>query len=544
MHLLLVILTLLGACEALVPRSIVHKHDRRATTTTSAPAVYQTGIPCNCNNYYVVSTGDSCDAIVTAYKNAFTLAQFYAWNPAVGSTCLNLWPGYSVCVGVDATVTKCTTTSAAPTITTTSKPISTTSPTTTTTLQPYSYISSTVINAQPTVTELQPFGVPSPVQAGIYSGCETYYQAVAGDNCTSITDYFFGFNEAQFISWNPAVFYDCSNLVIGNYYCVQAQAYRPSPAVFSGPGLPSPLPNCTVSDCTAWYRATETDNCTSVPQTFGNFSLVEFTQWNSINPTNCTGFDTGYFYCINWPWSSSTNFNSSSFNDTDYSTWRFPINSCYNSTVNVTTTVPSTTTSTTTTAGPTSTCVKSYTVVAGDSCAAIQAAYSITFAQLLAWNPSIGSNCEYLAIGNTYCVSQSAGTTTTTSSQPTQTSSCTKSYTVVAGDSCAAIEASYSITFAQLLAWNPSIGSNCEYLAIGNTYCVAQSAGTTITTSSQPTQTSSCTKSYTVVAGDSCAAIDATYSITFAQLLAWNPSIGSNCEYLAIGNTYCVAQSS
>jgi hypothetical protein len=84
-----------------------------------------------------------------------------------------------VCVGVDATVTKCTTTSAAPTITTTSKPISTTSPTTTTTLQPYSYISSTVINAQPTVTELQPFGVPSPVQAGIYSGCETYYQAVA-----------------------------------------------------------------------------------------------------------------------------------------------------------------------------------------------------------------------------------------------------------------------------------------------------------------------------------------------------------------------------
>lgn len=75
MHLLLVILTLLGACEALVPRSIVHKQDRRATTTTSAPAVYQTGIPCNCNNYYVVSTGDSCDAIVTAYKNAFTLAQ-------------------------------------------------------------------------------------------------------------------------------------------------------------------------------------------------------------------------------------------------------------------------------------------------------------------------------------------------------------------------------------------------------------------------------------------------------------------------------------
>jgi len=272
---------------------------------------------------------------------------------------------------------------------------------------------------------------------------------------------------------------------------------------------------------------------------------VEFTQWNTFNPTNCKGFDVGYWYCINWPWSSSKNFNSSNFNDTDYSTWRFPVNSCFNSTVNVTTTISSSTTRTITTASPSSACLKSYTVVAGDSCAAIQATYGITFAQLLAWNPSIGSNCEYLAIGNTYCVSRSAGsTTTTTSRQPTQTSVCTKSYTVVGGDSCAAIQAKYSITFAQLLAWNPSIGSNCEYLAIGNTYCVAKSAETTTTTSRQPTQTPSCTKSHTVVSGDSCAAIDTKYGITFTQLYAWNPSIGSNCEYLAIGNTYCVARSS
>lgn len=75
MHLLLVILALLGACEALVPNSIVHKHHRRATTTTSAPPIYQTGIACNCNKYYVVKSGDTCDAIVKAYNNAFTLAQ-------------------------------------------------------------------------------------------------------------------------------------------------------------------------------------------------------------------------------------------------------------------------------------------------------------------------------------------------------------------------------------------------------------------------------------------------------------------------------------
>ena len=356
---------------------------------------------------------------------------------------------------------------------------------------------------------------------------------------------------AQFISWNPAVSYDCSKLVVGNYYCVQAQDYQPDPVVFSGPGLPSPQPNCTVADCTAWYRATETDNCTSVPQTFGNFSLVEFTQWNDFNPVNCSGFDIGYYYCVNWPWSSSKNFNSSNWNDTDYSNWRFPINSCYNSTVNITTTVSSTTKSTTSTPVPVPSCSKTYTVVAGDSCAAIQATYGITFAQLYAWNPSIGSDCQYLAIGNTYCVSRSTATTTTTSRPPSATttsavptSACSKSYTVVSGDSCAAIQSKFSISFAQLYEWNPSIGNDCQYLAIGSTYCVAKAAASTTTTSKPPTQTPTCTKTHTVVSGDSCAAIDTKYGITFAQLYAWNPSIGNDCQYLALGSTYCVARSS
>lgn len=186
-------------------------------------------------------------------------------------------------------------------------------------------------------------------------------------------------------------------------------------------------------------------------------------------------------------------------------------------------------------------------MVAGDSCAAIQTTYGITFAQLYSWNPSIGSNCEYLAIGNTYCVSRSTATSTATTSRqatPEPTSSCTKTYTVVSGDSCAAIQSTYGITFAQLYAWNPSIGSNCEYLAIGNTYCVAKPAGMTTTTSRQASQTPTCTKTHTVVSGDSCAAIDTKYGITFAQFYAWNPSIGNDCQYLAIGSTYCVARSS
>lgn len=47
-----------------------------------------------------------------------------------------------------------------------------------------------------------------------------------------------------------------------------------------------------------------------------------------------------------------------------------------------------------------------------------------------------------------------------------------------------------------------------------------------------------------VKSGDSCAAIETAYDITFAQFYAWNPAVGSNCQNLWIGEAYCVAASS
>ncbi|KAJ5214318.1 hypothetical protein N7449_001487 [Penicillium cf. viridicatum] len=58
---------------------------------------------------------------------------------------------------------------------------------------------------------------------------------------------------------------------------------------------------------------------------------------------------------------------------------------------------------------------------------------------------------------------------------PTQTgisTNCDEYHTVVNGDSCAAIENEYGITFAQLYEWNPAIRSDCEYLNIGYIICV------------------------------------------------------------------------
>jgi hypothetical protein len=69
------------------------------TTTTTGPTdPTQTGIASNCNVWYNVVSGDSCAKIETQFD--ITFAQFYAWNPAVGSNCGLLFVGYSYCVGV------------------------------------------------------------------------------------------------------------------------------------------------------------------------------------------------------------------------------------------------------------------------------------------------------------------------------------------------------------------------------------------------------------------------------------------------------------
>ena len=41
---------------------------------------------------------DTCSSIASDF--GITLTEFYAWNPAVGSSCANLWLSYYACIGV------------------------------------------------------------------------------------------------------------------------------------------------------------------------------------------------------------------------------------------------------------------------------------------------------------------------------------------------------------------------------------------------------------------------------------------------------------
>lgn len=71
------------------------------TTTgdgVSTPSPIQRGMVSTCNNFYLVQSGDTCASIVATA--GISLADFYTWNPAVGSTCAYLGLGDYVCIGI------------------------------------------------------------------------------------------------------------------------------------------------------------------------------------------------------------------------------------------------------------------------------------------------------------------------------------------------------------------------------------------------------------------------------------------------------------
>ncbi len=142
---------------------------------------------------------DTCDTISSA--NGISLANFYAWNPAVGSTCTTLLAGYYVCVDIPGVTPTTTTTATA------------TGPTPT----------------QTGITSSCKFSLGLLLKANLYTMAmdhsanrtlgDAWYEAVSGDTCDAIVAKF-SITLAEFYAWNPAVGSTCASLFLGYYYCV------------------------------------------------------------------------------------------------------------------------------------------------------------------------------------------------------------------------------------------------------------------------------------------------------------------------------------
>ncbi|OXV07777.1 hypothetical protein Egran_04458 [Elaphomyces granulatus] len=145
-----------------------------ATTTAARPSPVASGTTPRCGKYYQVQAGDYCQLV--ALNATISLNLFEAINPQIDNACDNLLTGFYYCVlptqDWNATAT-----------------------------------SSTIVTA------------PTTIPSGTTSNCYQYYVIQPNDYCAKIENQF-DITFAQLQQWNPSLLSDCSNLELGEAYCV------------------------------------------------------------------------------------------------------------------------------------------------------------------------------------------------------------------------------------------------------------------------------------------------------------------------------------
>ena len=301
----------------------------------------------NCDKFYLVQTGDQCGTI--ASSNGISLAQFYEWNPAVGTTCAGLWGDTYVCVSVIGQT---------PTITT----------------------------SVPTPTN--GISTPTPIQPGMTTNCDEFYLVQVGDQCGTIASSN-GISLAHFYEWNPAVGTTCTGLWGDTYVCISIIGASPtittppSTTTSSGNGIttPTPIQPGMVGNCDAFYFVKSGDQCGTIASSNG-ISLAQFYEWNPAIGNTCGGLWLDVNVCVSVIGVSPTTPPPAS------------------------TTAPGNGIATPTPfqVGMTGNCKTFHLVKSGDTCATIAATAGITVAKFVSWNPAAKSDCTGLWLDTYSCI--------------------------------------------------------------------------------------------------------------------------------------------
>ncbi|KAF2677518.1 carbohydrate-binding module family 50 protein [Lentithecium fluviatile CBS 122367] len=358
-----------------------------------------------------------------------------------------------------------------------------------------------------------------------------------------------------------------------------------------GPSPSLPTDTNTSKYCSWWVDLRSETSCPTFLE--DNFiTLEEFRRWNPSITADCN-LITGKSYCVeavNEPVPTlTTTVQTSTTSKTSTST----LTTSSTSKPVVTTTPTTIKTTPTTTPPPTSTkpsngietpsplqssivanCDKFYFVQQDDNCDSISKSQGISSAQIIAWNPSVGSSCAGLWANAYACVSiighepstalptttaPSNGIATPTPIQDGMVSNCDSFYKVKDKDTCDSIARSNGILTSQITKWNPTVGSSCSSLWLDYYICISTVGHTPTFTTVEPTKTTkpsngvatptpiqtgmttSCKTFHFVAKDENCQTIVAKYKITLANFVKWNPAVGgTGCKGLW-SNTYaCV----
>ncbi|GKZ37251.1 hypothetical protein AbraIFM66950_008708 [Aspergillus brasiliensis] len=261
-----------------------------SSSSSSSAAPYQpqpTGTAANCDQFYLVELGDSCEKIEAQF--GISASEFLDWNPSINSgwpntcsmifaqadqtnltDCTNILAGYYYCVDVPGATTNPVTTT-------------TTVPTTTTTTTPGDGITT-----------------PTPIQTGMTDNCNKFDLVQSGDTCEAIAAKY-NIPLSTFYAWNPAVGSSCADLDLGYYVCVDTIGYTVPTTTTSSAGTgittPTPYEPGMVSDCTTFYFVRAGDTCASIASSQG-VTVGDIESWNPKVGSGCTGLWLKNYICV------------------------------------------------------------------------------------------------------------------------------------------------------------------------------------------------------------------------------------------------------
>ncbi|KAH8708480.1 hypothetical protein GQ44DRAFT_763437 [Phaeosphaeriaceae sp. PMI808] len=229
--------------------------------TTSAgngvqtPQPTQPGMVSNCAKFKFVEKGLGCSQVLSSA--GITLADFFKWNPNVGSDCSGMWAEVNVCVGV-------------------------------------------IGGSTPTTSAGNGIQTPQPTQPGMVTNCNKFHFISPGNVCSQITS-FNKISLADFVKWNPTVRSDCTGMQANVNVCVGVigGSTTPTPTTSAGNGIQTPQPTQPgmVTNCKKFHFADTGVVCSQITS-FNKISLADFVKWNSGVGSDCKNMWAKTYTCV------------------------------------------------------------------------------------------------------------------------------------------------------------------------------------------------------------------------------------------------------
>ena len=137
---------------------------------------------------------------------------------------------------------------------------------------------------------------PGPVATGTTRNCGKYFMARPGNTCQSVS-LNFTVDATLFKQMNPEINVSCTNLIAGEYYCVQPILGWNSTVTQIIPA-PGPTVSGTTNTCYNWHIVVSGEYCALLENQYG-ITMTQLQQCNLGLANDCSNLALGDAYaCI------------------------------------------------------------------------------------------------------------------------------------------------------------------------------------------------------------------------------------------------------